>query len=229
MYELKRNVDDYAEVTNAPAPPKTDAVSAADISAPFESWLNSVRAEAALQESDAAAHTETSLEAAPQRAETPPPSVTPVQYLTGFELSFRGTLHIEGYFTGKVRSDQGTLVLGEGGEINTDIAVGTAIINGTVVGNIDARQRIELGSAARVIGDLRTPALTVMPGAIFEGKCFFRETAPKRSVNGNGRRLGAVAGQAEAESSGPNYLRARGGKPKGKKARTARKADWRRS
>lgn len=229
MYELKRKADDYREVPNAPAPAKAEAVSASDISAPFESWLSSVRAEAALQESDAGVHEETQLIGAPQRAETPPPSITPVEYVTGFELRFRGTLHIDGYFTGKVRSDQGTLVLGEGGEINTNIAVGTAVINGTVVGNIDARQRIELGSAARVIGDLSTPALTVMPGAIFEGKCFFRENSGKLSVNGSGRRLSGVAPQKEAESSNPNSQSARGGKSNGKKARSPRKADWRRS
>jgi len=230
MYELERKADDYREVTKAPAPATTEAAAASDISAPFEFWLNSVRAEAALQQSDAGVYTETPLIAAtPQRAETPPPSVTQVEYLTGFELNFSGTLHIEGYFTGKVQSEQGTLVLGEGGEINTDIAVGAALINGTVVGNIKARQRIELGSAARVIGDLHTPALTVMPGAIFEGKCYFREARGNLSANGNGRRRRAVAGQEEGESSGPDYLRARRGKPNGKKTRAARKADWRRS
>ena len=229
MYELERKVDDYREVANVQGPAKMEAVEASDISAPFESWLNSVKAEAASQGDEGLIRMDGPIAVMPQRAETPPPSVTHTEYVTGFELSFNGTLHIEGYFTGKLRSEHGTLVLGEGGEINTDIAVGIAQINGTVVGNIDARHRIELGSTARVIGDLHTTALTVMPGAIFEGKCFFREAADKAVVNENGHRRQRAASPKDGESSGPDYMRARRGKANGKKARAARKPDWRRS
>jgi cytoskeletal protein CcmA (bactofilin family) len=207
-----------------------ETVEASDISAPFESWLNSLTAEGMSLEGQLPVETEVPIpELMPRRDETPLPSVTQAEPAIGFELKFKGTLHIEGYFTGKVRSEHGTLVLDEGGEINTDIAVGIAQINGTVVGNIDARYRIELGSAARVIGDLHTTALIIMPGAIFEGRCFFHEPLEKAGVNQNGHRRRDLASQGNVESSGPDYMRARRGKANGTKARAARKPDWRRS
>jgi cytoskeletal protein CcmA (bactofilin family) len=224
MYELERKSDEYPEAGTARA--SVGEMIAADISGPFELWFSRMQADAAVQ-NDSATETRARpffIEVA-ALAETPPPSLTHAEYVTAFELKFDGTLRIEGYFTGHLHSDEGTLVLAEGGEINTDIAVGVAVINGTVVGNIRARRRIELGSGARVIGDLYTPALTVMPGAIFEGKCYSQDAPGK----GKRRIRQRLAGAGETESSGPAYMRARQQKPSLKKGRASRKPDWRRS
>jgi len=224
MYELKRKSDEYPEAASTRA--SVAEVIAADISGPFELWFSRMQADAAAVQNDIQAGTRERpfFIEGPARAETPPPSLTHTEYVTAFELRFDGTLRIDGYFTGQLHSDEGTLVLAEGGEINTDIAVGVAVINGTVVGNIRARRRIELASGARVIGDLYTPALTVMPGAIFEGKCFSQDAPGKVKRRIRER----VASAGETESSGPAYMRARQ-QPSMKKGRASRKPDWRRS
>ena len=87
------------------------------------------------------------------------------------EAMFRGMLRIDGHVTGRVSSEDGTLIIGTGGQVDADIEVAVATINGTVNGDIIARQRLELGRAARVNGNIQTPALTVEQGAIFEGSC----------------------------------------------------------
>jgi cytoskeletal protein CcmA (bactofilin family) len=212
MYELKREIADYQEITKAQPLPSLETVAAYDISDAFELWLDSLNPAAYLLDYKPLSSAETG-----QRAEPSPPSATPIHFLTQSELRFTGTLHLDGYFTGSLRADHGTLVLAESGEINTDISVGVARINGTVVGNITARERIELGSTARVIGDLHTPALMIQPGALFEGKCYFR-TAP---VNGNGRRRQTASRPGGNGSAGPNQLRARH-KPNGRKTPKAK-------
>ena len=215
MYELKRKSDEYPEAGTTRA--SVAEVIAADISGPFELWFSRMQADAAAVQNDiqAGMRERPFFIEGPARAETPPPSLTHTEYVTAFELRFDGTLRIDGYFTGQLHSDEGTLVLAEGGEINTDIAVGVAVINGTVVGNIRARRRIDLVSGARVIGDLYTPALTVMPGAIFEGKCFSQDAPGK--VKRRIRQRVASAGETESL------------KPSMKKGRASRKPDWRRS
>ncbi|MEA2205565.1 MAG: hypothetical protein QOE77_2341 [Blastocatellia bacterium] len=225
MYELERKSDEYPEAGTTRA--SVGEVIAADISGPFELWFNRMQADAATvpNGSQAGTREEPFFIEGPARAETPPPSLTHSEYVSAFELKFDGTLRIEGYFTGQLHSHEGTLLLAEGGEINTDIAVGVAVINGTVVGNIRARHRIELGSGARVIGDLYTPALTVMPGAIFEGKCYSQDAPGKVKRRIRQR----IASAGETESSGPAYMRARQQKPAMKKGRVSRKPDWRRS
>jgi cytoskeletal protein CcmA (bactofilin family) len=90
--------------------------------------------------------------------------------LTG-EVSFRGMLRVDGHLTGRVTSEDGTLIIGTGGQVDAEIEVVIAVINGTVNGDITARQRLEMGRAARVNGNVQTPALVVEQGAIFEGSC----------------------------------------------------------
>jgi cytoskeletal protein CcmA (bactofilin family) len=90
--------------------------------------------------------------------------------LTG-DAEFKGMLRIDGRFSGRIVSEKGTLIVSAGGRVDADIRVGTARVNGTVNGDITATERIELGRSARVVGDIRTPALVIEQGAVFEGGC----------------------------------------------------------
>jgi cytoskeletal protein CcmA (bactofilin family) len=103
--------------------------------------------------------------------------------LTG-ETSFQAMLRVDGHLTGRVMSEAGTLIIGSTGRVDANIQVGTAMINGTVNGDIVATEKIELGRSARVIGNVQTPRLTIEDGAIFEGSCAMlksRETSDKRA------------------------------------------------
>jgi hypothetical protein len=95
------------------------------------------------------------------------------------EISFEGTLTVDGYLGGLIRSPEGTLILGESGEIDGDIFVNVAIVHGSVRGDIHATKKVELGSASKVIGDIETLELAIQPGAVFEGRCAFPPTEPK--------------------------------------------------
>jgi cytoskeletal protein CcmA (bactofilin family) len=89
------------------------------------------------------------------------------------EVSFEGVVHFDGYFLGNVLSPSGTLVLSKCGKIEADIEVGTAIIDGSVTGNITASERVVLESDARVKGQIFTPALSMRLGALLDGDCLF--------------------------------------------------------
>lgn len=87
------------------------------------------------------------------------------------DAEFKGMLRVDGHFTGRIRSEKGSLIVSAGGKVDADIHVASAKINGNVNGDIVAGQRIELGRSARVHGNLQTPALVIEEGAIFEGIC----------------------------------------------------------
>ena len=87
------------------------------------------------------------------------------------DADFKGMLRIDGRFTGRVRSEKGSLIVSAGGVVEANIEVASAKINGTVNGDINASGRIELGRSARVHGNIRTPALVIEEGAVFEGNC----------------------------------------------------------
>jgi cytoskeletal protein CcmA (bactofilin family) len=95
------------------------------------------------------------------------------------QFNFEGTLRIDGYVTGVLRSQTGTLIVSETAELQANIFVATAIVDGLVRGDIRATERVELSSNARVIGNIEAPALAIQPGAIFEGQCHYRSTPQK--------------------------------------------------
>ena len=90
--------------------------------------------------------------------------------LTG-ETAFQAMLRIDGHLTGRVTSENGTLIIGATGRVDANIMVAAAMINGTVNGDIVAMDKIELGRTARVVGNIQTPKLIIEDGATFEGGC----------------------------------------------------------
>ena len=115
------------------------------------------------------------------------------------EVCFEGVLHFDGYSIGNITSPEGTLVLTKRGRIEADINVGVAVIGGAVTGDITASERVVLESEARVTGQIRTPALSVRLGAVFDGDCLL--TAP-------GGAKPAAGSSAEKQSHEPKRLAA---------------------
>lgn len=87
------------------------------------------------------------------------------------EATFKSMLRIDGHFSGRITSASGALIVGAGGQVDANIEVAVATIQGAVNGDIVASQRIELGRAARLNGNLQTPSLVIEQGAVFEGAC----------------------------------------------------------
>lgn len=90
--------------------------------------------------------------------------------LTG-ETHFQMMLRVDGHLTGTVTSDGGTLIVGTNGQVDANISVGVATVNGIINGDVIATEKIQLGRTARVMGNIATPRLVIEEGAVFEGGC----------------------------------------------------------
>lgn len=90
--------------------------------------------------------------------------------LTG-ETNFQMMLRVDGHLTGTVTSDGGTLIVGTNGQVDANVSVGVATVNGIINGDVIATEKIQLGRTARVNGNIATPRLVIEEGAIFEGGC----------------------------------------------------------
>ena len=77
-------------------------------------------------------------------------------------------LRINGTFEGLLNT-KGSLMIGENAVVNADITGESIIVAGKVSGNITALKDLKLISPARVIGDIRSPLLSIAEGAIFDG------------------------------------------------------------
>jgi cytoskeletal protein CcmA (bactofilin family) len=80
-------------------------------------------------------------------------------------------MRVDGHLSGRVSSSSGTLIVGANGKVDANIEVAVAVIHGTINGDIIATQRLELGRAAKVNGNIQTPSLIIEQGAVFEGTC----------------------------------------------------------
>ena len=86
------------------------------------------------------------------------------------ELSFKGTLCIDGKFEGQITTSD-TLIIAKEGIIEANILAGTVICEGLVKGNIVASTKVELRPNSNIIGDVRAPSLVIEVGAKLDGKC----------------------------------------------------------
>jgi cytoskeletal protein CcmA (bactofilin family) len=87
------------------------------------------------------------------------------------EANFKAMMRVDGHLSGRVSSTSGTLIVGANGKVDANIEVAIAVIHGTINGDIIATQRLELGRAAKVNGNIQTPSLIIEQGAVFEGSC----------------------------------------------------------
>ena len=85
-------------------------------------------------------------------------------------LNYSGTVRIDGKFEGQVITED-TLIIGETGHLMAEISAGTIICMGYVEGNLMASQKIEIHSTSKVVGNIKSPALNIELGGVFDGTC----------------------------------------------------------
>jgi len=86
-------------------------------------------------------------------------------------VSFEGTIRVDGRLKGKITSAEGTLIVGETAKMEAEINVGLAVVMGEVNGTVLAKKRIEIYKPARVTGDLQAPVISMDAGVTFNGNC----------------------------------------------------------
>ena len=69
------------------------------------------------------------------------------------KYTFQGTVMLNGKFSGEISSND-SLIIGEKGVVNATVRAGVVLINGEVIGNVFATERVELRGTARVYGDV---------------------------------------------------------------------------
>ena len=113
------------------------------------------------------------------------------------DILFVERLQVDGKVNGRLSSENGTLVIGDSGEVEAQVQVGICVIHGLLHGDLIARSRVEIHRTGKVYGDVVTPLLVVEEGAMFNG-------AIKMGQEASGRVLGKVV---SADSTGEEKRR----------------------
>jgi cytoskeletal protein CcmA (bactofilin family) len=101
------------------------------------------------------------------------------------DLEFSGGCLVDGYVKGNVKSvkdEDATLSISERGCIEGAVMVPNVLLNGTVKGDVKASQRVELGSNARVVGNVQYSLIEMAIGAEVNGKLIHESEASQRKA-----------------------------------------------
>ena len=102
------------------------------------------------------------------------------------DLEFTGGLHLDGVVEGNVvavQSANSRLSISNSGSVQGSISVGTLILNGLVQGDITASTRVELGSTAKVNGNVYYGLIEMAMGAQINGKLIHKSAAADNKAN----------------------------------------------
>jgi len=86
------------------------------------------------------------------------------------ELTFQGGVRIDGQFEGSIETD-GKVFVSKGGELKAEVKASSLALEGKLVGNLTAKDRVELRATGQLHGDVRAAKLLVVEGATFVGHC----------------------------------------------------------
>ena len=89
-------------------------------------------------------------------------------------------LIVRGRIEADITSDK-SLHVKNSGIIKATVRVSSARIDGILVGNVNAEEKLEIAAEGRVVGDLHTPRIVIREGAAFKGNIDMPNFDAKRS------------------------------------------------
>ena len=104
------------------------------------------------------------------------------------KVSVKGTIRIDGIVEGDVHADW--VVVGVSGKILGNTRTRGMVVGGSVEGNIEATETVEMREKGTMVGEIRAPKLAISEGAVFDGRARMKDDAePAELQEGNVRPL----------------------------------------
>ena len=85
------------------------------------------------------------------------------------DLTGNEDLTIDGRVEGKIDLKDHHLTIGPNGHIKAEVHAKSVVVNGALVGNIVADDKVEIASSGSVEGDIRAPRVALADGSSFKG------------------------------------------------------------
>jgi cytoskeletal protein CcmA (bactofilin family) len=112
-------------------------------------------------------------------------------------MEITGNLRVDGTFKGNLDISEG-LVVGKKGTVEADVKTRSAVIAGSIRGNLNAADKITLQSGSHLEGEMVTSKLVIEEGVSFQGSC---NTSTNSPAKGNAPRAGREKGETTSEDS----------------------------
>ena len=84
------------------------------------------------------------------------------------DVVFSDLLRVHGHVVGTISSEH-ELLVGEGGVVEGEIAVGRLVVAGTVRGTVRVKERLIVHASGKVLAEVHAPVLVMDEGGVLEG------------------------------------------------------------
>lgn len=91
-------------------------------------------------------------------------------------------LYVDGDLEGTVELLEHKLTIGPNGTVHASVKAREVIALGTIQGNVEAADRIEIRKDARLVGDIKTARIIIEDGAYFKGSIDIVKPEPARAA-----------------------------------------------
>ena len=105
-------------------------------------------------------------------------------------------LFVDGTVEGTLEASEHKLTIGPHGSIQAAIKAREVLVLGTIQGNVEAFERLEIRKDAKLLGDIRTARIVIEDGAYFKGSIEI-----DRKTSGVDADTRAVTGTAQAKTT----------------------------
>jgi cytoskeletal protein CcmA (bactofilin family) len=109
-------------------------------------------------------------------------------------ISYSGTVRIDGSLEGEIRTD-GTLLIGEDAVVQAKVSAGTVVCKGKIIGDVMAKERVNLRAPAIITGSVKTPMLSMEDGVLFNGGLEMRQGVREVPQGATVHSIGAVVAE----------------------------------
>jgi cytoskeletal protein CcmA (bactofilin family) len=90
-------------------------------------------------------------------------------------------LYIDGDIEGTVEALENRLTIGPHGTAKAGIKAREVVLQGTIQGNVEAAEKMEIKKDARLVGDVRTARIMIEDGAYFKGSIDIVKPEPAKA------------------------------------------------
>jgi cytoskeletal protein CcmA (bactofilin family) len=95
------------------------------------------------------------------------------------QIYSREDLYVDGEVEGTVEALEHKLTIGPNGAVRAGVKAREVVALGTIQGNVEAHDKIEIRKEARLVGDIRTARIIIEDGAYFKGSIDIVKPEPK--------------------------------------------------
>src|SRR6202041_3383708 len=89
-------------------------------------------------------------------------------------------LYVDGEIEGTVEALEHKLTIGPNGVVRAGAKAREVVALGTIQGNVDAHDKLEIRKDAKLVGDIRTARIIIEDGAYFKGSIDIVKPAPAK-------------------------------------------------